>query len=216
MYGETGGRMWGLPGQEPGTPHRPVASPVSQCEENGRPAQDLMGGTGQVVQAVSRVIKSVAGQRQHSGRARGRHSRYALDRLLPPVTDVLRSDPTQEKHASYGDPAMNPEKYRFPRMLYGPEIRRARKEIMQEQPIAATQPQPTEDQHHRQPESPRHTLRILNSHSFQVVGLARKAICHRAAIQRTPCVTCSQDNVAPAMFLMSAPKRRCSSPSRPS
>ena len=65
--GNGGWRTWGLPRQEAGAPRPPVGSPMSQGEQNCRPAKELVDGTGDIVQAVGRVIERVARKSQNGG-----------------------------------------------------------------------------------------------------------------------------------------------------
>jgi len=107
--------------------------------------------------------------------------------------------------------------HRRPGMLHGPKIRRLREEIMAG---AANSHSARAPRRSASPPTsgPRHALRILDSHtSFRPEGLSLCAEqpATAPASSEHPVSRCSQDNVAPAMFLISVPNRRVLEPRSP-
>src|SRR5258708_3867904 len=100
---------------------------------------------------------------------------------------------------------MYAKKQRLEGIRCGPEVSRCRKSKMHDEPRATAHPQQRADDIDGTTQTGGHTEAQRPQAAGAVPG--RSVTSHSATSQRTPCVTCPHDKVAPAMFLMSASKR---------
>jgi hypothetical protein len=115
-------------------------------KERRRP-DNLMSDTGRIVQAIGRVIEGIPRKAQNAGNACHSDARTPFDHLRPPIGDMPGGYPTEQEHARDSDPTVDAQNDGPPRMLDGPKFRWLRKEIMENQPVAAAEPQGTEGHH---------------------------------------------------------------------
>jgi hypothetical protein len=114
---------------------------MGQRKDESRGSHDLVYETSDIVQAIRRAVKAVASGRKVHGERGKREARNAIARSAPPIADVFRGDPTQQEHRANGNPPVDPQEDRLPRIRRRSKLRGRRENIVHDQPGTAADPQ---------------------------------------------------------------------------
>src|ERR1700677_2404686 len=113
-------------------------------DNSGSPGY-LVSHSSDIVEAISGVVQTIAASRQDDGEPRKRKTRNAIARPAPAIADVLRGDPPEQEHCTYGDPPMDPQKHRLPGIRRGSKLGRRWERVVDHEPNAPANPQQRTD-----------------------------------------------------------------------
>ena len=104
-----------------------------------------MYGGGDIVQLIGGVVEGVAAGREHDHKPGKREAGNSIESSPPSISDVVRGNPAEQKHAANRDPAVYAKKQRLEGTRRRPEVRRRRKSKMHDEPRATAHPQQRAD-----------------------------------------------------------------------
>jgi hypothetical protein len=189
----------------------PTKKPVLNGERRNRDPEHLVNhcrGMLPLVLAHEKERKAAGyEQQEHCGEHAAAQPPHAA---RPPAKNVARRDPAEQIHRRNGRYAVKQEQRWLEWTRYHSEGSALRNELIQDQPPATGKPQRAYDDIDGYPRPPRHAGALTRSppmlhDSHPAAG--RSTACQSAISQRMPSVTCSEESVAPEMFLMSVLKR---------